>query len=147
MSRVDVIVPCYKYAHFLDECVTSALTQRGVEVRVLVIDDASPDNTPEVGLALARRDPRVEYRRPAANIVSTPTAVVRTRLQHEIGGYRKDLPHTGDLEMWMRCAAHGSVGVLDVDQAFYRVHGNNMHKQDFTSAVTVFEQHKAAFEE
>jgi hypothetical protein len=236
MSRVDVIVPCYNYAKYLRECVTSVCTQRAVDVRVLIIDDASPDNTPEVAAALTQEDRRVEYRRhaenqghiatyneglewasgdyllllsaddlltpgalarasrlldahpevgftygraittnnpvghspadvddcrwrvllgaeylrlccvEAANLVSTPTAVVRTEVQHAVGGYRKELPHTGDLEMWARIAAHRAVGVVDADQAFYRVHGANMHKTDYKSALTIFEQHWEAFE-
>lgn len=80
------------------------------------------------------------------NFVSTPTAVVRTRLQKEIGGYRADLPHTGDLEMWLRFAVHAPVGVLDCDQAVYRVHGQNMHKVTFPSAMTVIQQHLDAYE-
>src|SRR5437763_11679365 len=67
MSRVDVVIPCYKYAHYLRGCGESVLTQEGVEVRVLILDDASPDNTPEVAGELARRDGRVEYRRHAVN--------------------------------------------------------------------------------
>src|SRR5262249_41209279 len=38
-----------------------------VDVRVLIIDDASPDNTPEVAAELAAQDRRVEYRRHAVN--------------------------------------------------------------------------------
>lgn len=67
MSSVDVVVPCYRYAHFLRECVESVLTQQGIDVRVLILDDASPDNTPEVGTTLAREDKRVTYVRHAAN--------------------------------------------------------------------------------
>jgi hypothetical protein len=48
--------------------------------------------------------------------------------------------------MVMRFAAHGSVGVLDCDQAFYRVHGQNMHASTFAAALTVVEQHRRAFE-
>ncbi len=66
MSRVGVIVPCYKYAHFLRECVESALAQP-VDVRVLIIDDASPDNTAEVAAGLAAQDERVEFRRHTVN--------------------------------------------------------------------------------
>ena len=67
MARVDVIVPCYNYGHFLEGCVESALRQDGVDVRVLIIDDASPDDTEVVGRRLAERDPRVTYRRHAVN--------------------------------------------------------------------------------
>jgi hypothetical protein len=60
------------------------------------------------------------------NVVETPTAVVRTALQKRVGGYRADLPHSGDQEMWLRLAASASVGVLNSLQAVYRKHGNNM---------------------
>ena len=38
-----------------------------VDVRVLIIDDASTDDTPEVAAALAAEDARVEFRRHAVN--------------------------------------------------------------------------------
>ena len=60
VPRLDVIVPCYDYADLLTSCVTSVLAQDGVEVRVLVIDDASPDHTATVAEGLARSDSRVE---------------------------------------------------------------------------------------
>jgi hypothetical protein len=60
------------------------------------------------------------------NRVPTPTAVVRTSLQKQLGGYRPELPHTGDMEMWLRLAAHASVAILDDDQAVYRRHSSNM---------------------
>src|SRR5215472_4824801 len=61
MSSVSVVIPCYKYGHFLEEAVASALDdQEGVEVRVLIIDDASPDDSAEVARKIAARDPRVE---------------------------------------------------------------------------------------
>ena len=63
ISAIDVVVPCYNYAHFLGRCVESVLSQRGVDVRVLIIDDASRDETPKWGERLASLDPRVEFRR------------------------------------------------------------------------------------
>jgi hypothetical protein len=52
--------------------------------------------------------------------------VIRTELQKRVGGYRAELPHTGDMEMWLRLAAHASVGVLEAYQAVYRRHASNM---------------------
>lgn len=61
MSSVSVVIPCYKYGHFLEETVSSALDdQPGVDVRVLIIDDASPDDSGEMARKIAARDPRVE---------------------------------------------------------------------------------------
>ena len=68
MSRVDVIIPCYRYGAFLEGCVRSILEQEGVDIRILIMDDCSPDNTPEVASRLQREDSRVEYRRHEKNI-------------------------------------------------------------------------------
>lgn len=69
MSRplVKVIVPCYDYAKWLGGCLASALDQPGVQVRVLIIDDCSPDDTPEVAARLMEGDSRIEYRRHEQN--------------------------------------------------------------------------------
>lgn len=216
MSRVDVIVPCYRYAHFLPTAVNSVLSQSLADVRVLIINDASPDDTDAVARELARADPRVEYvchpenrghiatynegiewaradymmllsaddyllpgaleravsimdrhpevgftygralegdpttvEEPSAgapfawrlvpgpdflrqsrgtNIVPTPTVVVRTKLQKALGGYEPAFPHAGDMEMWWRFACCAAVGVIDADQAVYRMHSENMHR-------------------
>jgi hypothetical protein len=61
------------------------------------------------------------------NCITSPEVVVRTSLQKKVGGYDPRLPHTADLEIWMRLAAHADVGyVQGADQAFYRLHGQNM---------------------
>lgn len=71
---VKVIVPCYRYADLLEGCVRSVLGQEGVRVGVLIVDDCSPDHTPEVGRRLAAADERVEYRRHAENAGLIATA-------------------------------------------------------------------------
>jgi glycosyltransferase involved in cell wall biosynthesis len=61
MSSVSVVIPCYNYGHFLEDAVTSVLDdQEGVDVRVLIIDDASPDDSAEMARKIAARDPRIE---------------------------------------------------------------------------------------
>ena len=62
----------------------------------------------------------------ADNLVATCSAVVRTKLQKRLGGYRNELPHTGDMEMWLRFAAHASVGFISAYQGVYRFHSANM---------------------
>ncbi|SCG59200.1 Glycosyltransferase involved in cell wall bisynthesis [Micromonospora echinaurantiaca] len=57
--RVSVVVPCYRYGHFLPACVRSILGQEGVDVDVLIIDDASPDDSAAVARRLADEDARV----------------------------------------------------------------------------------------
>lgn len=51
---VSVIIPSYNYGALLPEAVTSALSQRtdGLGVEVIVVDDGSTDNTPEIAETL-----------------------------------------------------------------------------------------------
>lgn len=235
---VSVIVPCYRYGHFLPQSVGSALNdQPGVEVRVLVIDDASPDGSAAMAHELAAADERVEVRvhdvnrghlatyneglawaqgdytallsaddmltpgaltratrvleahpdvgfaygrpvhhadgteppaqrrwagdyrvwpgeewlsrrfRAGNGCITSPEVVVRTSLQQRLGGYSLDLPHTGDIEMWMRFAAHAPVAYLrGADQAYYRVHGRSMSRTHYTDHLGELRQRRAAYE-
>lgn len=68
LPSVDVIVPCYNYAKYLPDCVGSILAQTGVDLRVLIADDSSPDETEAVSHALMRADSRVHYRRNPVNL-------------------------------------------------------------------------------
>ena len=70
---VKVVVPCYGYADVLAGCVESVLAQEGVEVRVLIVDDCSPDQTTVVARRLAALDGRVERRRHDRNEGLTAT--------------------------------------------------------------------------
>lgn len=225
MNVVDVVIPCHNYARFLRQCVTSVLSQEGVRVRVLILDDCSTDDTEAVGRTLSR-DERVEFRRHEANsghiatfnegilgwaaskyslllsaddalapgalaratdlmerhpelgmvygmaygigtwglptcapsdfsdeyriigsedfleycftngnAIATPTAVVKTELQQRLGGYRHDMPHSGDMEMWMRFAVHAPIGVLKSVQGFYRRHDGNMSLDYYNNII------------
>jgi GT2 family glycosyltransferase len=59
MAGVDVVVPNYNYGRYLRACVESILKQEGVTIRVLIIDNASTDDSADIARSLAR-DPRVE---------------------------------------------------------------------------------------
>jgi glycosyltransferase involved in cell wall biosynthesis len=60
MASVDVAIPCYQYGRFLRECVSSVLGQGIADIRVIIIDNASTDNSVEVARQLAAEDARVE---------------------------------------------------------------------------------------
>jgi glycosyltransferase involved in cell wall biosynthesis len=56
---VSFVVPCFRLAHLLGDCLGSILGQSFRDLEVLVMDDRSPDNTAEVAASFA--DPRVRY--------------------------------------------------------------------------------------
>jgi glycosyltransferase involved in cell wall biosynthesis len=234
MAKVDVVVPCYNYARFLEGCVHSVLNQSVKDVRVLIIDDASSDDSLSVGRKIAQADPRVtvvahgenkghidtynegiawasaEYFlllsaddllvpgsleravevmdanpdvvltygeciawldhlpipdikpmqnytwkrhdllkqmcETALNWLSTPAAIARTNTQKTIGGYRASLPHSGDMEMWLRFAANGSVARINAVQGIYRKHSTAMSNAYYADKMHDYRQIKLAFD-
>jgi glycosyltransferase involved in cell wall biosynthesis len=67
MTRVDVIIPCFNYGSMLEACIASVVSQEGVAVRAMIVDDASSDDTEAIGRRLADADPRVAYCRHEVN--------------------------------------------------------------------------------
>ena len=57
-----------------------------------------------------------------SNRVRAPGIVVRRAAYERVGGYRTDLPHAADWEMWTRLAAHGPIMFVDQVLACYRRH-------------------------
>ena len=45
---ISVIVPVYKVENYLDKCVKSILAQTYRDFELLLIDDGSPDNCPQL---------------------------------------------------------------------------------------------------
>jgi hypothetical protein len=81
------------------------------------------------------------------NCISSPEVVVRTKIQQKLGGYRSELTHAGDLEMWMRFAARVDIGyIAGADQAYYRNHPASMKRERFSAPLTELRQRKAAFD-
>ena len=233
---VSVVIPCYNYERFLRDAVASVLSQAGVDVDVIIVDDASTDGSAQVALQLAEADHRVrpvlhagnighiatyndglsrargdyvvllsaddmlapgslarstalmeknpgvglvygfavefgESLPPApgkrdswsiwngedwiahmcrrgSNIIVNPEAVVRRSILEQLVGYRDDMPHAADMEFWLRAAAISDVGRINGPaQAYYRVHGQNMHLTDFSSALDDIRARRLVFGE
>jgi glycosyltransferase involved in cell wall biosynthesis len=64
--KVTFVVPCYKLAHLLSECVASILNQTYTDFELLIMDDCSPDNTAEI--AASFNDSRVKHLRNRRNL-------------------------------------------------------------------------------
>jgi glycosyltransferase involved in cell wall biosynthesis len=64
--RVTFVVPCFRLAHLLRECVGSILSQSFQDLEVLIMDDCSPDATAEVAQSFG--DSRVRHVRHEANV-------------------------------------------------------------------------------
>jgi hypothetical protein len=229
------VVPCYNYGRYLPELITGLLDQPGVDVDVLIVDDASPDGSGDVAETLAERDPRVSVLRHAVNrghiqtyndglaqvtgdyvvllsaddllppwaltravslleahprvglvygfarsfsgepptavatvrnwsvwrgrewlglsvrrarcFISSPEVVMRREALVQAGSYDPRLPHSGDLDLWLRTALHWDIGrVNGPDQALYRVHDSNMHLTTYAGWLTDLQERRTTFE-
>lgn len=80
------------------------------------------------------------------NEVGTSTAITRLSAQKAVGGYRAELPHAGDIEMWLRMAARGSVAYTGLTQGIRREHPTNMSKGFHASRLRDYHQRQLAFE-
>lgn len=59
MPELSVIIPAYNNSRYLPECVHSVTKQSFPDVEVIIVDDASADNTYDVAQQLAANDPRI----------------------------------------------------------------------------------------
>lgn len=59
---VSVVIPSYNHERFLQDAMHSVLSQEGVDLELIIIDDGSKDRSWEIIEAASRVDPRVKAR-------------------------------------------------------------------------------------
>ena len=60
---VSVVIPCYNYGRYLRSCVDSVRThQPGIELEIIIVDDASSDDTPRIASELEASDRRIRVK-------------------------------------------------------------------------------------
>ena len=85
--------------------------------------------------------------RTGTNCISSPEVVVRGSVHRAIGGYKPSLPHSGDLEVWLRVAAVSDIAyVKGIPQAIYRVHPRSMLRSNYADPLVDLVHRKAAFD-
>ena len=65
---VSICIPTYNRAHVLETAIASAVEQDYSNIEIIVLDNASPDTTPEVVKKHAALDKRIRYHQNAENI-------------------------------------------------------------------------------
>lgn len=59
MPKVSVVIPVYNMQKYLDVCMQSVLAQTLQEIEVILVDDGSTDESPDLCDAYAKKDSRV----------------------------------------------------------------------------------------
>jgi glycosyltransferase involved in cell wall biosynthesis len=68
MALVDIVIPNYQYGRYLRQCVASVVTQGVEDIRILIIDNASTDDSVEIAQYLSAQDPRIEVKARSMNL-------------------------------------------------------------------------------
>ena len=58
--KISVIVPIYRIEKYLSKCIDSILCQSFSDFELILVDDGSPDNCPEICDDYAKKDTRVK---------------------------------------------------------------------------------------
>ena len=59
MPSVSIVVPVYKTEKYIHRCVESLTKQTLSDIEIILVDDGSPDNCPQICDALAKLDDRI----------------------------------------------------------------------------------------
>ena len=59
-DKVSIIIPVFKVEKYLDKCIRSVISQSYKNIEIILVDDGSPDNCPELCDAWARIDSRIK---------------------------------------------------------------------------------------
>jgi hypothetical protein len=84
--------------------------------------------------------------RRGASCIYAPEVCVRASVQQTVGGYTSTLPHSGDLEMWLRIAAVADIARVNSDQAYRRFHGGGMLQTTFAGFLTDLRARRKAYD-
>ena len=95
MSTIDIAVPSYNYGRFLGDCLDSICAQEVDGLRVLVIDNASTDDSVAIAREAARADPRIELREPPAYLEFVQLMQHTHLVLTDSGGVQEEAPALG----------------------------------------------------
>lgn len=87
MLKISIIIPVYNVSLFIERCLLSVVEQRHEALEVILVDDASPDDSMEKARRFLSGYPKLDYK-----IVTHPqnkglSAARNTGVKHSTGAY------------------------------------------------------------
>ena len=58
--KVSIVIPVYNVERYIDRCIQSVLNQTLQNFEIILVDDGSPDNCPEICDKYANSDSRIK---------------------------------------------------------------------------------------
>lgn len=134
MPKVSVIVPVYNSEQELRDCLDSLVEQTEKDIEIIVIDDASTDNSPEIEAEYQKKYPNVKVYRNERNLGQSETRNRGVELAE--GDYiafldSDDYVNPGMYEELYQAAVDNNMPELIVTGLSF-VKGNEYRKKDLT---------------
>lgn len=123
-STVSVIIPCYRQARFLEDCIHSLRAQTYPHWEAVIVDDGSPDDTSLAGARAVALDNRVKF---IQRSNGGPSAARNAGLRASKGAYIQFLDADDRLKP-DKLFRHA--GQLDSDPTLDLVYGNAWYYED-----------------
>ncbi len=136
MTSVDIVIPSYQYGRYLTQCISSVQAQRFAQCRVLIIDNASTDDSVQIARQLASDDSRIQVRARSKNLGFC--ASVNEGIDWATGDYvmvlcADDMLPPGSLARAVAvlekhpraCFAYGAYSMYTEGREFPRIEGNS----------------------
>ena len=57
---ITIVIPVYKVEKYLEKCINSVINQTYQNLEIILVDDGSPDNCPQICEEYAKKDNRIK---------------------------------------------------------------------------------------
>lgn len=125
MPKVSIIVPVYNVEKYLKRCVDSLVGQTLTDIEIILVDDGSPDNCPQMCDEFAKQDGRIKViHKPNGGLSSARNAGIEASTGEYLGYIDSD--DYAELDMFEKlynCAVDNKVDFVMAD--YYRVSNGN----------------------
>lgn len=85
MPKISIIVPMFNSARFLDRCVRSLRNQTLQDIEIILVNDASPDDSLNMVKEYSKQDARIRVIDLAQNIVASRNAGIEIAIGEYLG--------------------------------------------------------------
>ena len=57
---ISIVIPVYKVEKYLEKCIESIINQTYKNLEIIIVDDGSPDNCPQICDEYSKKDKRIK---------------------------------------------------------------------------------------
>lgn len=144
-GKVSVIVPIYNVEEYLPRCIGSIINQTYKNLEIILVDDGSPDNCPQMCDDYAERDARIKViHKENGGVSSARNAGLEIVTGDYIGFCDPDDWIDGDMfETLMKYATEYDADIVRCDCYLEYCDGTHRHSGDGNDGVRIIDKEQA----